>query len=45
MLLIIFVGFGGDPGDPLFAIAGLIQRLLMTVAFGWMTVIGRRLMR
>ena len=44
VLLILYVGFGSDPGDPLFAIAGLIQRLLIAVSFGWMTVIGRRIL-
>ena len=42
-LLVVFIGFGSDPGDPLYAGAGLIQRLLIIVAFGWMTVVGRRL--
>jgi hypothetical membrane protein len=43
-LMFVFVGFGSDPGDPLYGGAGLIQRALIAVAFGWMTVIGRRLL-
>ena len=43
-LLVAFIGFGSDLGDPLFAIGGLLQRLMIAVAFGWMTVIGRRLL-
>jgi hypothetical membrane protein len=43
-LLCFFIGFGSDPGDPFYSIAGLIQRALIVVAFGWMTVTGMRLL-
>ena len=44
-LLFVLIGFGSDIGAPLYAIGGLIQRALIAVAFGWMTVTGRRLLR
>jgi hypothetical protein len=44
-LLFVLIGFGSDIGDPLYAIGGLIQRALIAVAFGWMTVTGGRLLR
>ena len=36
---------GSDPGDPLYGVSGLMQRALIAVAFGWITVTGWRLMR
>lgn len=44
-LLFVLIGFGSDIGDPLYAIGGLIQRALLGVAFGWMTITGGRLLR
>jgi hypothetical protein len=44
-LLLVYVGFGSDIGDPLYAVSDLIQRLLLTAAFGWMTVTAWRLLR
>lgn len=44
-LLFVYVGFGSDAGDPLYAVSGLVQRLLLGVAFGWMSVTGWRLLR
>ena len=44
-LLFVLIGFGSDVGDPLYAIGGLIQRALLAVAFGWMSVIGGGLLR
>jgi hypothetical membrane protein len=44
-LLFLLIGFSSDIGDPLYAIGGLIQRLLIAVAFGWMTVTGWRRLR
>jgi hypothetical protein len=44
-LLFVLIGFGSDIGDPLYAVGGLIQRALIAVAFGWMTVTGARLLR
>jgi hypothetical protein len=43
-LLFVYVGFGSDAGDPLYAVSGLLQRLLLAVAFGWMSVTGWRLL-
>lgn len=43
-LLFVFVVLGSDPGDPLYAVSGLIQRILIAVAFGWMTVTALRLL-
>lgn len=44
-LMFVFVGFAGDPGDPLYAVGGLVQRALLAVAFGWITLTGWRLLR
>ena len=44
-LMFVFVGFAGDPGDPLHAVGGLVQRALLAVAFGWITLTGWRLLR
>lgn len=43
-LVFVFIGFASDIGDPLYAIGGLIQRLLLAVAFGWMTLTAWRLL-
>ncbi len=42
-LLFVLIGFSSDIGDPLYAVGGLIQRLLLAVAFGWMTLTAWRL--
>ena len=44
-LTFVFVAFAGDPGDPLHAVGGLLQRALLAVAFGWITLTGWRLLR
>ena len=44
-LTFVFVAFAGDPGDPLHAAGGLVQRALLAVAFGWITLTGWRLLR
>jgi hypothetical protein len=44
-LLAVFVVLGSDPGDPLYAVAGLIQPALLAVAFGWMSLVGWRLLK
>jgi hypothetical membrane protein len=44
-LLFVFVALGSDAGDPLYAVSGLVQRTLIAVAFGWMTITGGRLLR
>jgi hypothetical membrane protein len=43
-VLAVYITKGSDPGDPFFSIAGLIQRALLAVAFGWMTLTARRLL-
>jgi hypothetical protein len=43
-LLFVFVAFGSDPGDPLYSVAGLLQRALIAVAFGWISLTGWRLL-
>ena len=43
-LLVAFVGFGADPGDPLHGVAGLLQRALVAVAFGWLPIAGWQLL-
>jgi hypothetical membrane protein len=44
VLLFVFIGFSSDPGDPLYAISGLVQRAFVLVSFGWMTLTGWRLL-
>jgi hypothetical membrane protein len=44
-LLFVLIGFGSDIGDPLYAVGGLIQRALLAVAFGWMSITAARLLR
>jgi hypothetical protein len=44
-LMFVFVAFASDPGDPLYAIGGLVQRALIAVVFGWITMTGWRLLR
>jgi hypothetical membrane protein len=39
-LMFVYVGFGSGVGDPFYGVSGLIQRALITVAFGWITVTG-----
>jgi hypothetical membrane protein len=43
-VLAVFITMGSDPGDPFFSIAGLIQRALLAIAFGWITLTARRLL-
>jgi hypothetical membrane protein len=44
-LLAVFIIMGSDPGDPLYSIAGIIQRALLGLAFGWISVTAGRLLR
>ena len=44
-LAFVFAAFAGDPGDPLHAVGGLVQRALLVVAFGWITLTGWWLLR
>ena len=43
-LFAVFGVLASDPGDPFEFIAGLLQRLLLVLAFGWVTVVGLRLL-
>jgi hypothetical membrane protein len=43
-LLVVFVMFAGDIGDPLHSIAGLLERVLIAAALAWLTVTSRRLL-
>jgi hypothetical membrane protein len=40
-LLVVFVMFAGDIGDPLHGMAGLLERVLIALALAWITVVGR----
>jgi hypothetical membrane protein len=42
-LLVLYIGSGSEPGDALYPVGGIIERGLIVVAFGWITVIGQRL--
>ena len=44
-LMFICVALASDPGDPLYSVGGLVQRVLIAVAFGWITTTGWRLLR
>jgi hypothetical membrane protein len=44
LLLVVFVMFAGDLGDPLHDVAGLLERLLIGLALAWITVMSRRLL-
>jgi hypothetical membrane protein len=43
-LFAVYGVLGSEPGDPLFPVSGLLQRLLLAVAFGWLTPTGMRLL-
>jgi hypothetical protein len=43
-LLVVFGVLGSDPGAPLLFISGLLNRLLVAVAFGWISLLGYRLL-
>jgi hypothetical protein len=43
-LFAVYGVLGSESGDPLFPVSGLLQRLLLAVAFGWLTPTGVRLM-
>jgi hypothetical membrane protein len=43
-LLVVFGVLGSDPGAPLLFVSGLLQRLLLLVAFGWISLLGWRLL-
>jgi hypothetical protein len=44
LLFAVFGVLGSEPGDPLLFISGLLQRLVLALAFGWITVTGLRLL-
>jgi hypothetical membrane protein len=41
-LLAVYIGFSSDPGDPFYAVGGLVERALVVVLFGWMSAISLR---
>jgi|tagenome__1003787_1003787.scaffolds.fasta_scaffold20619637_2 hypothetical membrane protein len=43
-LFAVFAVFAGDVGDPLHAVSGLIERVFIAAAFGWVTVVSMRLL-
>ena len=44
-LVVIYGVLGSDPGDPLFAIGGILNRVLIALAFGWVTITAARLVK
>lgn len=44
-VLVVFAIFAGDVGDPLHAVSGLIERVFIAGALGWITVVSRRVLR
>jgi hypothetical membrane protein len=44
-LVVIYGVLGSDPGDPLFPIGGILNRVLIALAFGWVTITAARLLR
>jgi hypothetical protein len=44
-LVVIYGVLGSDPGDPLFWVGGILNRALIALAFGWVTVTAGRLLQ
>ena len=44
-LVVIYGVLGSDPGDPLFPVGGILNRVLIALAFGWVTITAGRLLR
>jgi hypothetical membrane protein len=44
-LVAIYGVLGSDPGDPLFFVGGILNRVLIALAFGWVTTTAGRLLR
>lgn len=44
-LVVIYGVLGSDPGDPLFPIGGILNRVLIALAFGWVTITAARLVK
>ena len=43
-LVVIYGVLGSDPGDPLFFVGGILNRVLIALAFGWVTISAGRLL-
>jgi hypothetical membrane protein len=44
-LVVIYGVLGSDPGDPLFPVGGILNRVLIALAFGWVTITAARLVK
>jgi hypothetical membrane protein len=44
-LVVIYGVLGSDPGDPLFFVGGVLNRALIALAFGWVTITAARLFK
>ena len=44
-LVVVYGVLGSDPGDPLFWIGGVLNRILIALAFAWVTITAVRLLR
>jgi hypothetical membrane protein len=44
-LVVIYGVLGSDPGDPLFPVGGILNRVLIALAFGWVTITAARLFK
>jgi hypothetical membrane protein len=44
-LVAIYVVLGSDSGDPLFFVGGILNQVLIALAFGWVTITAGRLLR
>jgi ABC-type spermidine/putrescine transport system permease subunit II len=44
-LVVVYGVLGSDPGDPLFFVGGILNRVLITLAFGWVTITAWMLFR
>ena len=44
-VLVVFALFAGDVGDPLHPVSGIIERVFIAGALGWITVVSRRVLR
>jgi hypothetical membrane protein len=44
-LVVIYGVLSSDPGDPLFFVGGILNRVLIALAFGWITITAARLFK
>ena len=44
-LVVVYGVLGSDPGDPLFSVGGILNRVLIALSFGWVTITAARLLR